>query len=189
MCLGVFLLEFILPRTLRFVNLADYFLSHVWKVFSYYCFKYFLRSFLSLSSPSGTPIKQMLVHLMLSQRSFRLSSVFVFVFHSFFYILFWGSDFHHSVLRSLVCSSASVTLLLIASSVLFISVCLFFSSRSLVNISCIFSFLFPRSWIIFTITILNPFSERLLSPLHLVVFSGFILSLHLGHNSLCFHPD
>ena len=33
-----------------FLDLVDYFLSHVWEVFSYYLFKYFLRSFLSLFS-------------------------------------------------------------------------------------------------------------------------------------------
>ena len=32
------------------LDLADYFLSHVREVFSYYLFKYFLRSFLSLFS-------------------------------------------------------------------------------------------------------------------------------------------
>ena len=55
MCLGVFLLGFILPGTLHFLDFVEYFLSHVTEVFSYYIFKYFLRSFL-LSSPSGTPI-------------------------------------------------------------------------------------------------------------------------------------
>ena len=40
--------------SLCFLDLVDYFLSHVWEVFRYYLFKYFLRSF--LSSPSGTPI-------------------------------------------------------------------------------------------------------------------------------------
>ena len=45
---------------------------------------------------------------------------------------------------------------------LFIIVCLLFSSsRSLLNISCIFSILFPRFWIIFTIITLNSFSGRL----------------------------
>ena len=96
MWLSVFLLGFILPGTLCFPDLLDYFLSHVWEVFSYYPFKYFFRSFLSLSSASETPIMQMLLHLMLSQRSLRLSS---FLFILFFYILFCGSDFHHSVLR------------------------------------------------------------------------------------------
>ena len=76
MCLIVFLIGFILPGILCFLEFVDYFLSHVREFFSYYLFKYFLRSF--LSSPSGTPIMQMLVHLMLSQWSFRLSSLFFF---------------------------------------------------------------------------------------------------------------
>ena len=38
---------------------------------------------------------------------------------------------------------------------------LFSSSRSLLNVSCIFSILFPRFWIIFTIITLNSFSGRL----------------------------
>ena len=67
--------------SLCFLDLVDYFLSHVWKVFRYYLFKYFLRSF--LSSPSGTPIMQMLVCLMLFQRSLRLSSFF------FLYSILW----------------------------------------------------------------------------------------------------
>ena len=48
MCLGVCLLGFILPGTLCFLDLIDSFLSHVREVFSYYLFKYFLRSFLFL---------------------------------------------------------------------------------------------------------------------------------------------
>ena len=82
---------------------------------------------------------------------------------------------------SLICSSASVTLLLVPSGIFFISTialfiiyCLFFnSSRSLLNISCIFliyvsslfihaSILFSRFWIIFIIIILNSLSHRLL---------------------------
>ena len=65
--------------------------------------------------------------------------------------------------------------------------CLFaFSfSKCLVNISCIFSIAFPRSWIIFTIIILNSFSGRL--PISTYLFSwGFILSSHLGHKFLLF---
>ena len=45
MCLGVFLLGFILYGTLCFLDLVDYFLSHVREGFSYYLFKYVLRSF------------------------------------------------------------------------------------------------------------------------------------------------
>ena len=75
-----------------FLNLVDCFFSHVWKVFSYYVFKYFLKTF--LSPPSGTHIMPMLVYLKLSQRSLRLSS-FLFILFS----MFCGSDFHHSVLQ------------------------------------------------------------------------------------------
>ena len=79
---------------LFFLNLVEYFLSHVGEVFSYYLFKYFLRSF--FFPPSGTPVTRMLVRLMLSQRSLRQSS---FLFTFFLYILFCGSDFHHSVFQ------------------------------------------------------------------------------------------
>ena len=76
-----------------FLDLVDYFLSHVGEIFSYYVFKYFLRSF--LSSPSGTPIMWMLLSLRLPQRSLRLS----FLLFILFSILFSGSDFHHSVFQ------------------------------------------------------------------------------------------
>ena len=59
----------------------------------------------------------MLVHSVLSHRSLRLSS-FLF-FHSFFYILFCGSDSTILSSMSFICSSASVILLLILSSALF----------------------------------------------------------------------
>ena len=51
MCLGMFLLGFILPGTLHFLDLGGYFLSHVREVFDYNLFKYFLGSFLSLLLP------------------------------------------------------------------------------------------------------------------------------------------
>ena len=41
----------LLPRTLCFLDLIDYFLSHVWDVFSYHLFRCFPRSFLFLSVP------------------------------------------------------------------------------------------------------------------------------------------
>ena len=48
MCLDVFLLGFMLPGTLCFLDLVNCFLSHVLEVFSYYLFKYFSQV-LSLS--------------------------------------------------------------------------------------------------------------------------------------------
>ena len=75
----------------------------------------------------------------------EVSETVLISFHSFLFVLFCGSDFHHSVFQVTSLFSASVILLLIPSSVffipvivLFISVCLFFkSSISLLNISCI----------------------------------------------------
>ena len=107
MCLGVFLLRFILYGTLCFLNLGGYFLSCVREVFHYNLFRYFLRPFLFLFF-SGTPIIRMLVPLVLSQRSLRLSSI---PFTLFFFILLLGSYFHHSVLQltySFFCLSYSV---------------------------------------------------------------------------------
>ena len=82
-CLGVFLLGFILPGTLCFLYSGDCFLSHG-KILSYYLLKYFLKPFLSLFS-SGTPAMWMFLHLMFSQSSLRLSS--------FLYPVTWFSPF------------------------------------------------------------------------------------------------
>ena len=60
--------------SLCFLDLIDYFLSHVRELFNCSLFKYFLRPFF-FSSSSGTPVIQMLVCLMLSHRSLRLSSI------------------------------------------------------------------------------------------------------------------
>jgi len=74
-----------------------------------------------LSSASGTPIKCMVVCLMLSQRSLRLSSSFFFsILFSVFCLVALISTIRSS--RSLICS-ASYILPLIPSSVLFF--CLF----------------------------------------------------------------
>ena len=106
----------------------------------------------------------MLVHLILSQRS--LSSV-LFIPST----LFCSSEVISTSLSStsLIHSSASDVLLLIFSRVflisvivLFVSVCLFFNSfGSLLSDCYIFSILFSRFLIIFTIIILNYFSGGL----------------------------
>ena len=54
MCLGVFLLGFILCGTLALLNLIDYYLFHVGELFNYNLFKNFLIPF--FFSSSGTPI-------------------------------------------------------------------------------------------------------------------------------------
>ena len=81
----------------------------------------------------------------------------------------WATEQQQQSSRSLFHSSASVILLsilsrvfLISVIVLLITICLFFiSSRSLLNVSCIFSILFLISWNFFSIITLNSFSDRL----------------------------
>ena len=132
------------------------------------------------------------MHLISSQRSLRLSSVLFILFP-----LFCSLEVISTILSSssLICSSASDILLLIPSRVflisviaLFVSVCLFFNySRPLLIDSCIFSILFSKFLITFTIIILNSFSGSL------PVSSSFVwtcfphLFLHLCNISLLFH--
>ena len=65
--------------SLRFLDLIDYFLSHFGDVFNYISSNIFSDHFF-FSSSSRMPIIQMLVHLMLSQRSLRLPSILFILF-------------------------------------------------------------------------------------------------------------
>ena len=135
MCLGVFLLGFILYGTLcaswtwMTVSISmwgNFQLIISSKIFSYPFF---------FSSSSETPIIRMFVHLILTQRSLGLSSVL-------FILLLYSAlqKFISTILSScsMICSSPSDILLLITSRiflisiiVLFVSVCLFFNSLGL----------------------------------------------------------
>ena len=109
------------------------------EILHYDLLKYFLIPFFFFYSSSEAPIIQMLVHLILSQKSQRLpshSSICFFVFsYSAPQQLFLSSS-------SLICSSVSIIMLSISSRVSLISVimpfivvCLFFiSSSSLLNV-------------------------------------------------------
>ena len=188
MCLGVFLFGFILTGTLytswtlltiSFPTLGKFLAIIFSNIFSGPFF---------LSSLSGTPIMWMLVCLILSQRSPRLSSL-LFIIFSIVYSAAVFSSIQSS--RSFIQSSASDILLWIPSSVLFISVCLFFSScRSLANISWIFSIfayiLFLRFWIIFTIIILNSFSGGLQISTFVSCFSGVLSCPFIWDITFCF---
>ena len=67
------------------------------------------------------------------------------------------------------------------------SVCLFFNYyRSLVNISCISSIHLPRSWIIFTIIILNYFSGKLPISTSFSYFSGVLSCPFIWNITFCF---
>ena len=108
MCLGVFLLGFILYGTLC--------TSWTWLTISFTMLGKFstiisskISSYPFFFSSSGTPIIQILVHLILSQRSLRLSSVLFILF-----TLFCSSEIISTILSSssLIRSSASDILLI-----------------------------------------------------------------------------
>ena len=75
MCFNLFLFGFILYGTLQFLDLTDYFLSHIREVFDYNYFRPFLFLY-----PSGTNIMQMLMRLILSQKSLSESVLISFLF-------------------------------------------------------------------------------------------------------------
>ena len=93
MCLSMFLLGLILYGTLSFLDLGNCFLSHVMEVFRYYVFKYFLRLFPSLFS-FWDPYN---VNIGVFDFVPVVSKTVLVSFHSFFFLLFCSSDFHHSV--------------------------------------------------------------------------------------------
>ena len=106
--------------SLYLLNLIDYFLFLVGRFSTIISSKIFSYPFFFYSS--GTPIIQMLVGLILSQRSLRLSSMLFILF-----TLLCSSEIISTTLSSssLICSSASDVLLLIPSRVFLISVIVF----------------------------------------------------------------
>ena len=96
---------------LRFLDLGDYFISHIREVFNYNLFKYFLRPFLFLFF-FWDPYNWNVVCLMLSQRSLRLSLILFILFSLFCFVIVISTILSS---RSLIRSSASVILLLIPS--------------------------------------------------------------------------
>ena len=105
----------------------------------------------------------MLMHLTLSQRPLKLS---LFLFILFFLILVHCNVFHHSIFLLAYPFSASFILLLIASSLFFISVIVFFNFV-LHNLTLCWSLLtsypgillFLSSWVILMTITLNSFSD------------------------------
>ena len=171
MWIHVFLLGFI-PTGALCASRLNYLLSHVKEVSAITSSNIFSGPFSLLL---GTPIMQMLVHLMLSQRSSKLSS-FLFTFFPLYSVFQqWFLPTLSSRSFSLICFSASVILLLVPSSV-FLNFSLFSSSsRSWETFLASSSFffwdpgspLFSLFWIIFL--------KVGLFPLHLIVFLGFYL--------------
>ena len=138
-----------LDRLISFSMLGKFSTIISSKIFSYPFF---------FSSSSGTPIIQMLVRLMLSQRSLKPSSVLLILF-----TLFCSSEVISTIssLSSLICSYASDILLLIPSRIFLISVIVWFvsaylffnSSTSLLTDSCIFLHFVSKALTTFTVTV------------------------------------
>ena len=128
MCLGVFLLGFILYETLcaSWTSLSISF-SILGTFSTIISSKFFSYPFF-FSSSSGTPIVQILVHLILSQRSLKLFSVLFILF-----TVFCSSEVISIILSSSlwIGSSASDILLLNSSRVFLISVIVLFVSACL----------------------------------------------------------
>ena len=131
--------------------------------------------------------------LTFSQRSLRLSS-FLLIF--FVLILLLGIYFHCSIFQltywffSLSYHATDSFYCICHFSYCVVHYCLFFSSsRSLLNISYILlictSILFPRFWIIFTITTLNSFSCRLPISFSFIWSFNFLLCSFLCNTFLC----
>ena len=120
----------------------------------------------SPSSPSGTPVMPMLVHLTLSQRFLKLSSFLFILLSLSCYVSVISTILSSS---SLIHSSASFILLLISSNVFFISAIVFFNSvwlffifpSFLLKTYCSLIHSFLSSWISFIIFTLNSLSGRL----------------------------
>ena len=115
-CFGMFLLDFILYGVLWTSTWANIsfpilgkFLLQSLQIFSWHLF--------TLPSP-GTPMMQMLVQLMFSQRSLRLSSIHFILFSLFLCVAVISTTLSST---SLIHSSTSDILLLIPSSEFFIS--------------------------------------------------------------------
>jgi len=90
MCLGMFLLGFILYGTLYLLDLIDYFLFHVGEIFKYNLFKNFLIPFVFLFFWDSYNLNVGVFNIV--HRSLRLSSIHSFpsiiIFYSLLFLLF-----------------------------------------------------------------------------------------------------
>ena len=144
---------------------------------------------LFVSSPSGIPIKWMLVCLMLSQRSLKL--FWLLIFFSFCY-----SDWVVSIIlssRSLMLSSVSPSLLFIPPSVFFIFVILFFGSDwfffifSCSLLKCVHLFFSLIQFLILITNALDSLSSKLFTSVSFIFIRVSTLLLHLVCVSLSSH--
>ena len=186
--LGVGLFAFILFGTLCFLDSAVCFLTRLGKFSAIMSSNRFSVLF-SLSSHSGTPIMPMLVSLMLSLRSLKLSSFFLCLYISFSFccsnwVIAYLPDHRFVLLHHLICCCfppVCFSFKLLYSSGLIGS--FFMSSISLLKLSLCSSIQHQM-----TIT-LNSLSGGLLISIAFSLFSDFFFSLFflLEHIPLSLH--
>ena len=177
----MFLLWFMLYKTLCFLDFGDYFLSHVREFFDYDLFKYFLRPF---------PLFFFWDPYNLNVGAFNVvsevSKTALISFHSFFFILFCSRDFLHClpghwsiILPQLFCYwflLICFSFQLLSYSSLFACCLVLLGLCSAFLLSCGSTLLlFLKSWIIFTIMTWILFQIYCLFSLHLVVFIGYFV--------------
>ena len=147
---GVLPWVYLIWGSVGFLDLGDYFLPRFRDVFNYYLLKYFLMVFLFVFFWDSYDSNVIVFNTVL-----EVSEIVLITFNSFFFFPLWFIYFSHSIFYftipifclcySTICSLQSVLILFIA---LFITYWLFFiSSRSLLNLSCIFSILVSRLFI------------------------------------------
>ena len=95
MCVGVFILGFILYGTLRFLDLIDYFPFCFREVFNYNLFIYFVRRFLFLFLFCDPYYSNVGAFSVVPEVSETVPNSF----HSFFFILLCGSYFHYFIFQ------------------------------------------------------------------------------------------
>ena len=176
-------------ESLSFLDLGDYFLPCFRDVFNYYLLKYFLMVFLlalffwdSYDSnvrmfnivPEVSEVSSFLLILFFS---FFFTLCFIYFYHSIFYLSYPIFCLCYSTVGSLQSVFDLIYCIFIIERLFFIS------SRSLLNIYCIFSILISRLFICnsilfskfrntFTIIVLNYFSDRFPISSSFVWFGG-----------------
>ena len=168
----------------------EYFLFHVGEIFNYNVFKKSLIPFLFLFFFWESYNSNVGVFYMVPEVSETVLSSF----RSFNLILLYSSYFHHFIFQftdSFFCFRYSATdsfQSIFNFSNCVVSVCLFFNYSRFFKIdSCIFSILFSRFLIIFTIIFLNFFSGSFPISSSLLDFCVSSLFLHLCSISLPFY--
>ena len=133
----------------------------------------------SSSSPSGSPMIQMLEHLKLSQRFLSLSSFFL---NSYFFILFWLNFYFFFLLQIVDLSPCFLPFTVGSLYIFFISLCIVFTSLFCSHTQLLlWAFWLPVFWTLHLIGLLSSHHVVLYREFWYVLSFGphFLVSVHL----------